>query len=418
MEEKFSIKKLKEMIKEYLILQEDKTKLIIDGWKHEENKYEIQNVEERISRYEDELIYVERNNEILDKVEKKLRDLKKQVGKVSTTEYIEGFYPEAISDMVDEILTNELIEQDKSKFKIKEARVHTTTKEKLEETLEPECPVYNADMCYIGEPTDKVTVMEGIDNKGKRQVVYYYSYSNRNFDEIISQRRSYNEKQDIELVERSRLNDNGEYVYGDGESIIYQYDQKGRKKIALGDNDIVGAEYLEYDKEGGIKLKINKESICQYLTDGEKKHYIIDGYFEPTNNGYISLPNKSKYDIEKEEIQRIVGGELTQKEKERKVSELTPQRQEEVLKILRNMEPIFEYYEEFDSTNTEKREKIISWFKGFSKDLKIDGRTNGHTSQEIASGINVREGQIREVEEEIVQEAKKSKDKNAQILGE
>ena len=33
MEEKTSIEKLKEMIKEYLIAQEDRTRLIIDGWK-------------------------------------------------------------------------------------------------------------------------------------------------------------------------------------------------------------------------------------------------------------------------------------------------------------------------------------------------------------------------------------------------
>ena len=69
MEEKTSIKKLKEMIKEYLIAQEDRTRLIIDGWKYEENEYEIQEIGERISEYEDELIYVERNNEILNKVE-------------------------------------------------------------------------------------------------------------------------------------------------------------------------------------------------------------------------------------------------------------------------------------------------------------------------------------------------------------
>lgn len=394
MEEKISIKKLKEMIKEYLIAQED-----------------------RISEYEDELIYVERNNEILNKVEEKLRDLKKQFGgEVSTTEYIYGFYPEAINDIVDEILTNELIEQDKLELKMKDAKVYTTTKGELEGNLEPECSNYNADMCYVGNPTDKVTVMEGIDNKGKRQVVYYYSYSNR--DEIISQRRSYNEKRDIELVEREFLRDTGERMPLDGESIVYQYDKNGTKKIALGNNDMFGAKYFEYDENGEIKLMINKESIHQHLSDGGKKYYIVDGYFKPTDNGYTLLPSKSKYDIEKEEIHRIVCGDLSQEEKEKILSELTPKRQEEVLRILRSMEPIFEYYQEFDFTNTEKREKIISWFKGFSKDLKIDKRTNKHTPQEISNGINVREGQIREVEEEAVKEVEEQKDKNAQTLGE
>lgn len=420
MEEKTSIKKLKEMIKEYLIAQEDRTRLIIDGWKYEENEYEIQEIEERISEYEDELIYVERNNAILNKVEEKLRDLKKQFGgEISTTKYIDGLYPEAINDIVDEILTNELIEQDKLKLKMKDAKVYTTTKGELEGNLEPECSNYNADMCYGGEPTDKITVMEGIDNKGKRQVVYYYSYPNWGWGEIISQRRSYNEKRDIELVQREFLRDTGgKRLPLDGESIVYQYDKNGRKKIALGDNDMFGAEYFEYDENGEIKLMINEESIHQYLSDGEKRYYIVDGYFKPTNNGYTLLPSKSKYDIEKEEIHRIVDGDLSQEEKEKILSELTPKRQEEVLRILRSMEPIFEYYQEFDSTNTEKREKIISWFKGFSKDLKIDGRTNKHTPQEISSGINVREGQIREVEEEAVKEVEERKDKNAQTLGE
>lgn len=421
MEEKFSIKKLKEMIKDYLIAQEDRMSLILEEWKDEDNvqiKQELKEIEEKISEYQEELLYVERNKKILDRVEEEFRALKKQVGGVSNTKYIEGYYPDAISDIVDKILTNELIEQDKSKLKIKDAKVYTAFKRELEEKLDAECGVYNADICNIGEPEDTVTVMEGIDNKGKKQIVYYYCYSDSNFSEILSQRRSYNEKQDVELVERKMLSDNGEYKNLDGESIVYKYDKDGRKKIALGDNDIIGAEYFEYDKNGKIKLAINEESITQYLNNGEKDYFICDGYFKPTNNGYILLPSKSKYDIEKEEIKRIVGGNLSQEDKEQILSELTPKRQEEVLRILRSMEPIFEYYEDIDSMNTEKREKIISWFKGFSKDLKIDDRKKeNHTAEKIANGINVREEQINEIQGETIKAVEEQKDKEEQSFG-
>lgn len=409
MEEKFSIKKLKKMIEDYLRLKEDRMSVILEEWKDENNfqiKQELENVKEKINEYEEKLIYANRNNEILNKVEEKLRGLMKRVGEVTPVEYIDGFYPNAINDLVDEVLIEELIEQDKTK--LKNPRVYTAFKRDLEKELDAECRIYNADICYNEYVNDRVTVMEGTDNKGRKQVIYYYPGSFSDWDIINSQKREYNENQDVVLVERKMLGDNGAYQDLDGSSIVYQYDKEGKKKIALGDDDIVGAEYFEYDENGKIKLAINEESITQYLRDGKKEYYISDGYFKPSNNGYTMLPSKSKYDIEIEDIKRIVGGELTQEEKEKITAKLTPERQQRVLSVLRRMEPMFEYWQEVDSKNTEKREKIISWFEGFSKDLKLN--SIAHTPQEIAEGINIRQGQIKEIEEETVKGTEEQKD--------
>lgn len=409
MEDGFSIKKLKEMIEDYLRLDEDRMSLILEEWKDENNfqiKQELEEVEGKINENKDKLLYENRNNEILNKVEEKLRGLMEKVGGVSLVEYIDGFYPNAINDLVDEVLIEELIEQDKTN--LKKPRVYTAFKRDLEKELDAECGNYNADICN-NEYNDRVTVMEGTDNKGRKQVIYYYPVSFSDCDCINSQRREYNENEDVVLVERKMLGDNGVYQDLDGSSIVYQYDKEGRKKFALGDNDIAGAEYFEYDENGKIKLAINEERITQYLPNGG---YICDGYFEPSNNGYTLLPSKSKYDIEIKDIKRMVGGELTQEEKEKILAELTPGRQQEVLKTLRTMEPMFEYWQEVDSKNTEKREKIISWFKGFSKDLKLDNniKKETHTLQEIAEGINIRQGQIKEIEEESIKGAEEQKD--------
>lgn len=403
MEENFSINKLKEMIKDYLIAEEDRMSLILAGWKGEENKHEIQEIEEKISEYESKLLYVERNQEILNKVREKLSALEKRAGELSTTKYIEGYYPEVINDLVDEILTDELIEEDKERLGIKKTKVYTTFRKDLDGKLDSEFRNYNADICYNGKQTDKVMVMEGVDKEGKRQNIYYYSYSDSSSPKILSQQRSYNSKGEIESLQRKILSDNGEYKDLDGGSIVYQYDRDGNKKVGLYEDDITGVEYFEYDKDGSIKLSISDDHTMQHVKDGEKEYDICDGYFKPTNNGFAYLSHGSMYDIGADEIKRMVFGNISKEEKSSIIDELSPKRQEEVIDILRIMEPIFEYASSYDSLDTEKREKVISWFKGFSKSLKIKD-DKMHNKNEIAEGISLREGEIEEVIDETIAE--------------
>lgn len=401
MEEKFSINKLKEIIKDYLIAEEDRISLILDEWKGEKNEHEIQEIEGKISEYESEVFYIERYQEILNKVREKLSVLEKRAGELSTTKYIEGYYPEVINDLVDEILTDELIEEDKERLGIKKAKVYTTFRKDLDGKLDSEFRNYNADISYNGKSTDRVKVVEGTDNKSKRYVIYYYSSSP--FPEILSQQRSYNSKGEIESLQRKILSDNGEYKDLDEGSIVYQYDTDGSKKVGLYEDDITGVEYFEYDKDGNIKLSISDDHIMQHVIEGEKEYDICDGYFKPTNNGFACLSHGSMYDIGADEIKRMVFGNISKEEKSSIIDELSPKRQEEVIDILRIMEPIFEYASSYDSLDTEKREKVISWFKGFSKSLKIKD-DKMHNKNEIAEGISPREGEIEEVIDETIAE--------------
>lgn len=401
MEEKFSINKLKEIIKDYLIAEEDRISLILDEWKGEKNEHEIQEIEGKISEYESEVFYIERYQEILNKVREKLSVLEKRAGELSTTKYIEGYYPEVINDLVDEILTDELIEEDKERLGIKKAKVYTTFRKDLDGKLDSEFRNYNADISYNGKSTDRVKVVEGTDNKSKRYVIYYYSSSP--FPEILSQQRSYNSKGEIESLQRKILSDNGEYKDLDEGSIVYQYDTDGSKKVGLYEDDITGVEYFEYDKDGNIKLSISDDHIMQHVIEGEKEYDICDGYFKPTNNGFACLSHGSMYDIGADEIKRMVFGNISKEKQSSIIDELSPKRQEEVLSILRLMEPIFEYASSYDSLDKEKREKVISWFKGFSKSLKIkDNRI--HNKNEISEGISPREGEIKEVLGETIAE--------------
>lgn len=204
---------------------------------------------------------------------------------------------------------------------------------------------------------------------------------------------------------RAGLEDNGKYIDYDSGSILYQYDKNGKKTVGLYEDDIVGEGYFEYDKDGKIKLSISKEAITQYVKDGNKSYVICDGYFEPVGNGgYTCLPSKNMYDVNPSEIKRTVRGMWQyNKEEEDRIRDITPKRQEEVLSVLRTMEPIFEYWSSYDSLDTEKREKAISWFKGFSKSLKIkDNRI--HNKNEISEGISPREGTIEEVLDETIAE--------------
>lgn len=232
-------------------------------------------------------------------------------------------------------------------------------------------------------------------------MIYYYSSSH--FPEILSQQRSYNQKQDIESLQRKMLSDNREYKDLDGGSIVYEYDRNESKKLALYEDDITGVEYFEYDRNGNIKLSISDDHIMQHVKDGEKEYDIVDGYFKPSDNGFTYLSHGSMYDIEADEIKRVVFGNISNDEKKRIISKLMPERQEEVIDILRIMEPIFEYASSYDRLDTEKREKVISWFKGFSKSLKIkDNRI--HNKNGIAEGISPREGEIKKVLDETIAE--------------
>ena len=320
-------------------------------------------------------------------------------------------------------LIEKFIEQDKETLRLQKCKISIARREELEEKLDKEFANYNMDMLYPSKDMIDITIIEGIDKNGKKVSLYYYPYINykdKSLENVVRQIRSFNKNGDIESMTRGSLDGNGEYTEIDSGSIVYQYDEKGNKNVGLYEDDLTGVEYFEYDENGNIKLSISDDHIMQHMKDGEREYNIVDGYFEPSDNGFTYLPHVSMYDIEADKIKRTVFGNISAEEKKRIISDLAPKRQQEVLDTLRIMEPIFEYASSYDSLDTEKREKIISWFKGFSRKLKI--KENGiHNKNEMSEGISPREGEIQEVLEETISEQDRAnnldKEKDGEAIG-
>lgn len=361
----------------------------------------------------------------------KLSDIEKEIKDIHSFE-LDVRYQEAIEEKNQRnfrkaslVLKTEFIEYDKAFRGLKQCKVSTVTKEDLEEQLDGEFRNYNADILYVDEGTTDVTVMEGIDEQGNKKVLYYYPHKDYTGQQsVIRQVRTFNKNGDIVSMTRGSMEIDkegfSEYHDIDSASIVYQYDRDGNKKVGLYEDDITGVEYFEYDKEGNIKLSISDDHIMQHVKDGEKEYDICDGYFKPTDNGFTCLSYESMYDIESNEIKRMVFGNISKEEKSSIIDKLDPKRQEEVIDILRIMEPIFEYASSYDSLDTEKREKVISWFKGFSKSLKIKNNKI-HNKNEISEEISPHKGEIEEVLDETIAEQNRvnnqDKEKEGEAIG-
>lgn len=422
---------IKITIYEYLLKRRDLLDLNRLVWRKTDLE-EIKSLEQELEELEKDvnekyysIISTEEGYEELLKVENELRES----GGVRSWK-LDEMYMEAIeerkkeSELKTKGLIDKFIEQDKETLELQKCKISIVRKEELEEKLDKEFANYNMDMIYSSkDKTHIITIMEGIDKNGKRVSLYYYPYTNykdKSLENIVRQIRSFNKNGDIENMTRGSLDGNGEYTEIDSGSIVYQYDRDGNKKVGLYEDDITGVEYFEYDKDGNIKLSISDDHIMQHVKDGEKEYDICDGYFEPSDNGFTYLSHESMYDIETDEIKRMVFGNISKEEKSIIVDELNPERQEKVVDILRTMEPIFEYASSFDNLDTEKREKVISWFKGFSKDLKLED-IRIHTSKGIVEEISPREGEIKEVLDETIAEQNRinnqDKEKEGEAIG-
>lgn len=314
----------------------------------------------------------------------------------------------------EETLTKKFIKRDLEDLGLKNIEISTIKKDILEGMLDPEFRNYNADILYVDDKKRFITVLEGKDREGNKKALYYYPYPTyeEEAESVVRQIRSYNKNGDIESMTRAELKDTGEYTYYDSGSIVYKYDKDGKKTVGLYEDDIVGGEYFEYDKDGEIKLSISQEAVTQCVKDGNRSYVICDGYFKPTGNGgYTCLPSKNMYDVNPSEIKRTAR-EMWQYNKEEKDSiiEISPKRQEEVLSVLRIMEPIFEYWSSYDSLDTEKREKIISWFKGFSKGLKINPKDN--KLKDVIEESKELDGKIGQAEELLSEYEKQAPEQN------
>lgn len=210
-------------------------------------------------------------------------------------------------------------------------KISIMTADEIEETLGEEFPDYNADITFNGSDADTIILISGYSSKENNEVrLYYYEYR----ESLIRQLRKYNQKGDLEEIKRSMNNEEKSYSEVDDGRIRYIYNEEGVKKYAKIENPFVGDIYLIYDEEGKVEFKISDESIEQIIEDGDKEYRIIDGYFKPTNNGYICLPLKSLSELKPEDIQRIVLGDISEEDKKVIIADLAEERKNEVIRAM------------------------------------------------------------------------------------
>ena len=255
------------------------------------------------------------------------------------------------------LLMEILIARDKKVLGLKNYQISTVSVEDLH--LDDELMTYNGEITYKNE---NVKVATGKDKDGKDVVLIYYLDD----DWVNRQQRTYNSHGDVESMHRHTIFDNGKLDYIDNALISYQYDNQGRKKASLYQDDLAGMRYYEYDEDGSISLVIEPDAVIQRIKDGTHTYTITDGL--------TLTPNDEAYHFQ--EIKRDVSGDIPQDKRNQLLSEIDPIRRINVLNILKEVEPVFKSL----STDVQKNEqdvrkrmdRVVTWFTGFSRRLKID----------------------------------------------
>lgn len=264
-----------------------------------------------------------------------------------------------------DILQEILMARDKKVLGLKKCDVSKVKSGEL--VLDEELRQYNAEL----EDEEEITVVRGKSQDGKDNVLYYYSSFG-----VTRQQRVFNTHGDIESMYRHSMFDDGRLAYIDNAVVSYQYDNQGRKKAALSQEDISGVAYYEYDKDGDISLCVQAEAISQKVKEGEYTYTIHDGYFIPRNNGYTYIGMPATETLTAEDMKRTVWGNIPQDKKQDILDGMDKKRKEEVLGVLTAVEPIFQsLFTDVQRNEQEARkrmDKVVTWFTGFAKRLKID----------------------------------------------
>ncbi len=278
-----------------------------------------------------------------------------------------------------DILQEILIARDKKVLGLKKYDISRVKSGEL--VLDDELRQYNSEI----EDEEEITVVRGKSKDGKDNVLYYYSSN----DMATRQQRTFNEHGDIESMHRYAMFMDGRLSYIDNAVISYKYDGKGNKKAALYQDDIAGMTYYEYDKDGDVSIYVQDEAIGQKVKEDGYTYTIHDGYFTPTNNGYIYKGMPATETLTAEDMKRTVWGNIPQDKKQSILNGMDEKRKEEVLSILTAVEPIFQSL----STDVQKNEqdvrkrmdKVVTWFTGFAKRLKIDPKLATQDSSVISA---------------------------------
>ncbi len=260
-----------------------------------------------------------------------------------------------------DILQKILIARDKKVLGLKQYDISTAKVKDLD--FDHEMIMYNEEM----REKDEITVVRGKNKDGKDTVLYYYS------DDMMAtrQQRIFNEHGDVESMYRHAMFDDGRLKYIDNALVSYQYDNQGKKKAALYQDELVGMTYYEYDKDGDVIISIESDVVRQKIKEDGFTYTISDGFSERNTK---LMPKTAE--LTPDDMQRAVSRNIPEDKRLSVLSAMDQKRKEEILSILTAVEPIFQSL----STDIQKNEqdvrrrmdKVVTWFTGFTKRLQID----------------------------------------------
>ena len=183
-------------------------------------------------------------------------------------------------------------------------------------------------------------------------------------------------------------------------------------------------KYYEYDKDGVVSLTIQPEAVSQTVKDGESTYIISDGFIEPSNNGYTYKLMPETSTLTPDDMQRAVSGNITQDKRVQLLDGMNQKRKEEILSILTTVEPVFQSL----NTDVQKNEqdvrkrmdKVVTWFTGFAKRLKIDPKLATQDSAVMSamkSAVSKTVGRTADAQADITTLAKDEKEYEGEDYG-
>lgn len=262
-----------------------------------------------------------------------------------------------------DILQEILIARDKKVLGLKQYDISTAKVEDLD--FDHEMIMYNEEIRI--KRKKEITVVRGKNKDGKDTALYYYSDDST----AIRQQRIFNEHGDIESMYRHAMFSDGRSKHIDNALVSYQYDNQGKKKAALYQDELVGMTYYEYDKDGDVIISIESDVVIQKIKEDGFTYTICDGYSKRNNK---LMPATAE--LTPDDMGRAVLGNIPEDKRLSVLSGMDQKRKKEVLSILTVVEPVFKsLFTDIQKNEQDARtrmDKVVTWFTGFIKRLQID----------------------------------------------
>ena len=206
---KEKIENLDLFIYEYMLKRRDMLELN-RSLDEERDPNEIMRLQEELERLEQEVDEAYYTISDTEESYNRLGEIEKEIQDIYSSE-LDFRYQEALEEKnkrdarkIRLDLEKEFIGCDKAFEGLKQCKTYTVKKKDLEGKLDEEFGNYNADILYVNEDIENVTVMEGIDEQGNKEILYYYPYEDyedyTGEQTMVRQMRRFNENGDIVIM--------------------------------------------------------------------------------------------------------------------------------------------------------------------------------------------------------------------------